>query len=79
MTTAAIDLTAPGISCARCKENIEGDLAGDRGVERVTVDVDARIFHIAYYAQHTVTECVVQAGLSQGRVFAHLACLPGCG
>ncbi len=29
--------------------------------------------------ERTVSECVVRAGLSQGRVSAHLACLADCG
>lgn len=29
--------------------------------------------------EHTVTECVTQIGLSQGRVSTHLACLSDCG
>lgn len=29
--------------------------------------------------EHTVTECVKAAGLSQGRVSAHLGCLADCG
>lgn len=29
--------------------------------------------------EHTVTECVVHIGLSQGRVSTHLACLSDCG
>ena len=29
--------------------------------------------------EHTVTECVQVAGLSQGRVSSHLACLADCG
>ena len=53
MTPAIIDLTVPDISCAKCKENIEGDLAGDSGVQNVTVDVDARIVRIAYDGQQT--------------------------
>jgi DNA-binding transcriptional ArsR family regulator len=31
------------------------------------------------HAEHTVTECVAQVRLSQGRVSAHLACLADCG
>ncbi len=33
-------LIAPDISCARCKEHIEGDLSGVAGVERVEVVVE---------------------------------------
>ncbi len=29
---AAIELTAPDISCEKCKANIEGDLASEPGV-----------------------------------------------
>jgi DNA-binding transcriptional ArsR family regulator len=29
--------------------------------------------------EHTVTECVAEVGLTQGRVSAHLACLADCG
>ena len=48
MTPAIIELTAPGISCDKCKANIEGDLADDPGVEEVTVDIGARRVRIAY-------------------------------
>jgi copper chaperone len=53
MSTATIQLTAPDISCAKCKQHIEGDLAGDPGVQNVTVDIAAKIVHIAYDAQQT--------------------------
>ena len=53
MNLATIELTAPDISCAKCKENIEGDLTGDPGIEQVSVDVDARRVRIAYHPQHT--------------------------
>lgn len=32
----------PGISCGHCKAAIEGEVSGVDGVDRVTVDVDAR-------------------------------------
>jgi copper chaperone CopZ len=35
MSLATIELTAPDISCDKCKANIEGDLAGDPGVRQV--------------------------------------------
>jgi len=53
MTPAAIELIAPDISCAKCKENIEGDLAGEPGIEQVTVDVDTRRIHINYDPEQT--------------------------
>jgi copper chaperone CopZ len=53
MNPATIDLIAPDISCAKCKQNIEGDLAGDPGVQNVTVDVTARIVRIAYDERQT--------------------------
>lgn len=53
MNPATIELTAPDISCAKCKENIEGDLADDPGIQQVTVDVDARRVRIGYDPQHT--------------------------
>ena len=48
MNLATIELTAPDISCARCQENIEGDLASEPGIEQVTVDVGARRVRIAF-------------------------------
>ncbi len=30
MNSATVELTAPDISCAKCKDNIEGDLSGER-------------------------------------------------
>jgi copper chaperone CopZ len=53
MNPATIELTAPDISCAKCKDNIEGDLAGDPGVQQVSVDVDAQRVRIGYDPQHT--------------------------
>ena len=38
-----------------------------------------RLLEFLLPGEHTVTECVAQVGLSQGRVSAHLACLAGCG
>jgi DNA-binding transcriptional ArsR family regulator len=38
-----------------------------------------RLLEFLLDAEHTVTECVAQVGLSQGRVSTHLACLADCG
>lgn len=38
-----------------------------------------RLLEFLVSEEHTVTECVTQIGLSQGRVSAHLACLSDCG
>lgn len=48
MNQATIELTAPDISCDKCKANIEGDLAGELGIEHVTVDIGTRRVRIAY-------------------------------
>ena len=48
MNPATIELTAPDISCDKCKANIEGDLAGEPGIEQVTVDVGTRRVRISY-------------------------------
>ena len=53
MNPATVELTAPDISCAKCKDNIEGDLAGDPGIQEISVDVDARRVLIAYDPDHT--------------------------
>jgi len=53
MNPATIELTAPDISCEKCKANIESDLAGEPGVGEVTVDVAARQVTITYDQQHT--------------------------
>lgn len=53
MSAATIELTAPDISCAKCRENIEGDLAGEPGIQQVSVDVDARLVRIAYDPERT--------------------------
>lgn len=53
MNPATIELTAPDISCAKCKENIEGDLAGEPGIGQVTVDVGARRIRINYDPEQT--------------------------
>jgi DNA-binding transcriptional ArsR family regulator len=38
-----------------------------------------RLMEFLLSAEHTVSECVEYAGLSQGRVSSHLACLADCG
>jgi copper chaperone CopZ len=53
MNHAVIELTTPDISCDKCKANIEGDLAGEPGIEQVTVDVSASRVRIAYDQQRT--------------------------
>jgi copper chaperone CopZ len=53
MSPATIELTVPDISCAKCKTNIEGDLASEPGVGQVTVDVATRRVRIAYDQEHT--------------------------
>jgi copper chaperone CopZ len=56
MKLATIELTASDISCAKCKENIEGDLACEPGIGQVTVDVATRRVHITYDQQYTSPE-----------------------
>jgi copper chaperone CopZ len=56
MNPATIELTAPDISCTKCKENIEGDLASEPGIGEVTVDVVTRRVHVIYDQQHTSPE-----------------------
>ncbi|MBO0807939.1 MAG: winged helix-turn-helix transcriptional regulator [Actinobacteria bacterium] len=41
--------------------------------------VRLRLLEFLLPAEHTVSECVAQVGLSQGRVSSHLACLADCG
>ena len=53
MSLATIELTAPDISCAKCKANIEGDLAGDLGVRQVSVEVGTRRVRIEYDQDQT--------------------------
>jgi ArsR family transcriptional regulator, cadmium/lead-responsive transcriptional repressor len=38
-----------------------------------------RLLEFLLEEEHTVTDCVSVAGLSQGRVSSHLACLSDCG
>jgi copper chaperone CopZ len=56
MSAATIELTAPDISCGKCKTNIEGDLASEPGVEQVTVDTGTRRVRIAYDQDQTGPE-----------------------
>ena len=53
MNPATIELTGPGISCEKCKANIESDLAGGPGIGQVTVDVATRRVTITYDQPHT--------------------------
>jgi copper chaperone CopZ len=56
MNPATIELTAPDISCGKCKANIEGDLASKPGVGQVIVDVGTRRVCIAYDREETGPE-----------------------
>lgn len=58
----------------------------DSGVEMVAKFFRAlsdptrlRLLEFLLSEEHTVGECVAHAGLSQGRVSSHLACLADCG
>jgi len=58
----------------------------DSGVEMVAKFFRAlgdptrlRLLEFLLHDEHTVSECVAQVGLSQGRVSVHLACLADCG
>ena len=58
----------------------------DTGVEMVAKFFRAlsdptrlRLLEFLLAEEHTVSECVAHAGLSQGRVSSHLACLADCG
>jgi copper chaperone CopZ len=64
MSAATIELTAPDISCGKCKTNIEGDLASEPGVEQVTVDTGTRRVHIAY-DQHRTSPGQLRARLRE--------------
>jgi len=56
MNPVTIELTVLGISCKKCKANIEGDLAGEPGIGQVSVDVGTRHVRITYDQQHTSPE-----------------------
>ena len=53
MSPATVELTAPDISCAQCKANIEGDLVGEPGIEQVSVDVATQRVRITYDQDQT--------------------------
>jgi copper chaperone CopZ len=56
MNPATIELTVPDISCDKCKANIEGDLAAERGIRQVSVDIATRHVRITYDQQLTSPE-----------------------
>lgn len=41
-------LSVPEISCAHCKESIEGAVSSLAGVESVTVDIDPKTVTLSY-------------------------------
>ena len=53
MSPATVELTAPDISCDKCKANIEGDLASEPGIEQVTVDAGTQRVRIVYDQRRT--------------------------
>jgi copper chaperone CopZ len=53
VSPATIELTVPDISCDKCKANIEGDLAGQPGIEQVAVDVGTQRVRITYDQDQT--------------------------
>ncbi len=62
MNPATIELTAPDISCGKCKTNIECDLASEPGVGQVIVDVGARGVCIACDREETGPEQLAAPG-----------------
>jgi DNA-binding transcriptional ArsR family regulator len=62
---------------------LPGDPAGVEMVARffraLADPTRLRLLEFLMDGEHTVTECVEQAGLSQGRISSHLACLSDCG
>lgn len=62
---------------------LPGDAAGVEMVARffraLGDPTRLRLLEFLLPGEHTVSECVERAGLSQGRVSAHLACLADCG
>jgi DNA-binding transcriptional ArsR family regulator len=82
-------LTAAAATASRPAEAAPGLVllpAGGDGVEVVARFFRAladparlRLLEFLLPGEHTVTECVAQVGLSQGRVSVHLACVAGCG
>ena len=45
---STLDLIASDISCGKCKQNIESDLAGEPGIVSVDVTVAEKGIHIVY-------------------------------
>jgi DNA-binding transcriptional ArsR family regulator len=89
MLMSGLAPAAAGAPASRPAAAVPGTMllpAGHDGVEVVARYFRAladparlRLLEFLLPGEHTVTECVAQAGLSQGRVSAHLACLAGCG
>jgi copper chaperone len=60
-----ITLTVPEIHCGHCKSSIEGAVGGLAGVERASVDVDARTVELRFDEPATL-EAIVTAIEDQG-------------
>jgi len=60
---ATLVLTAPDISCANCKRNIESDLSGAPGVRDVSVDVQTKRVKIDF-DDKLVDEASVRSALA---------------
>lgn len=55
-------LTVPEISCAHCKESIEGAVSSLAGVESVTVDIEPKTVDLSY-DQDTIALSDIKAAI----------------
>lgn len=75
MTTTR--LAIPDVSCAHCKQAIEGALAPLAGVERVEVDVTGKVVAVEHDAHVAPVASIAQAIEQQGYTVAGHDDLPG--
>ncbi len=61
---ANVVLTAPDISCAHCKRNIESDLSTASGVRSVAVDVDAKSVKVEF-DERVIDEPGIRSALAE--------------
>lgn len=63
MPTASRTYTVPDVSCAHCKNAIEGEVGALDDVEAVTVDIESRTVAVAGTASdEAITAAIAEAG-----------------
>ena len=67
--TSTLTYSVPGVSCAHCKQAIEGEVSQVRGVDSVAVDLDAKTVTVSGEPldEAAIVEAIDEAGYEVAR------------